>query len=270
MVHDWRHLSPATLDDAYANAPYIFGSDRFPARWAARARAFRDRLGEHAVLDLAYGPAPRERLDLFRPSGDPRGLVVFVHGGYWHRFAKSDWSHLAVGALDRGFAVAMPGYTLAPDVRIADITRQVAVAIDRAAALVGGPVHLTGHSAGGHLVARMAMADARPACATRIARVVPLSPVADLRPLVPQAMNAVLRLDEGEARAESPALGRPVPGVDVRIHVGGDERPSFLWQSEALARAWDAPLRVAAGRHHFDVIDGLADAGSALVEDLVG
>jgi arylformamidase len=67
---------------------------------------------------LSYGPGDRHAMDLFLPEGAPKGLVVFVHGGYWKAFDKSVWSHLAAGPLAHGFAVAMPSYTLCPDIRI--------------------------------------------------------------------------------------------------------------------------------------------------------
>lgn len=113
------------LDDAYANAAHIAGADAYPARWAAKAAAFREAMSEtgHARLDHAYGPGAREALDLFLPRGEPTGLCVFVHGGYWLRFDRSYWSHLAAGALARGWAVAMPSYDLCPDVMIGKITR---------------------------------------------------------------------------------------------------------------------------------------------------
>ena len=44
----------------------------------------------------------------------------------------------------------MPGYVLAPEVRIAAITAMVADAVAAAAAEVAGPIRLAGHSAGGH------------------------------------------------------------------------------------------------------------------------
>ena len=43
--------------------------------------------------------ARRERFVLFLPEVMAVGLMVFVHGGYWRAFDKSDWSHLAAGAL---------------------------------------------------------------------------------------------------------------------------------------------------------------------------
>ncbi|WP_328585830.1 hypothetical protein [Phaeovulum vinaykumarii] len=72
------------------------------------------------------------------------------------------------------------------------------------------------------------------------------------------SMNAQLRIDAAEVAAESPALLVPRPGADVHLWVGADERPAFLEQSRDLAQAWGVPLTEEAGRHHFDVIEGLA------------
>ncbi|RMD93645.1 MAG: alpha/beta hydrolase [Alphaproteobacteria bacterium] len=261
------------LSDDYENARYIPGAGDYPPRWEKAAAAFRARLGSRAELDLCYGGGARQRFDLFRPEAPPRGLVVFVHGGYWRRFDKSSWSHLAAGALAQGFAVAMPSYTLAPQARIATITREIARAVEAAAARVPqGPLVVTGHSAGGHLSARMACADAALSDTTRarLNRVVPISPLSDLRPLMHTGMNAELNLDPQEAEAESPALSRPRAGVETVVWVGAEERPAFLDQARWLVESWPrARLRVAPGRHHFDVIEALEDAGSPLVGDLL-
>lgn len=261
-----------SLDDAYANAPYIADADAYPERWARTADAYRARLGAagQARLGIQYGARPREALDLFLPDGVPAGLCVFVHGGYWLKFDRASWSHLAEGPRAAGWAVAMPSYDLAPTVRISGITRQIAQAVTRAADEVAGPIRLAGHSAGGHLVARMAMAGVLPeGVADRLAHVMPISPVADLRPLMQTSMNRDLQIDEAEAQAESPVL-HPAPRVPVTVWVGGDERPAFLEQAEALAKAWGAGHVVDAGRHHFDVIDGLAEPGSEMVRRLLG
>ncbi|MFQ5566016.1 MAG: alpha/beta hydrolase, partial [Paracoccaceae bacterium] len=206
-------------DDAYNNRGHIAGAEDYPPRWAKQAAAFRERMAAagRARLDLAYGAAPRERLDLFLPEGMAQGLVVFVHGGYWRAFGKSDWSHLAGGALDRGWAVAMPGYTLCPQIRVSGITRQIGAALAAAARELGGPIRLAGHSAGGHLVTRMLCQDAplADAVAARIVSATSISGVHDLRPLMHTAMNEDLGLDRAEAAAESPALLEPRPGVPL-------------------------------------------------------
>lgn len=260
------------LNEAYANVPRIPGAAEYPPRWAAQASAFRSDLGPRARCDLPYGTAPRQAFDLFLPEGAPRGLVVFIHGGYWLRFHRTDWSHFAQGALARGWAVAMPSYTLAPEARISAITREIGQAVSTAAAMVAGPVVVAGHSAGGHLAARMACTDAPlpPDVARRILRCLPISPVADLAPLIDTDMNAQLRLDPAEARAESPARLTPQPGIATTVWVGGQERPVFLMQARLLSEAWDCPWHVAAGRHHFDVIEALCDPESDMVRTLCG
>ncbi len=260
-------------DLAYANADFIEDAGAYPRRWAARAAAFRARLGARARCDLAYGAGARQCLDLFLPEASPAGLVVFVHGGYWLKFDKSSWSHLAAGALARGWAVAIPSYTLAPQARISEITGEVARAIAWAAGEVAGPVRLAGHSAGGHLVARMNCADvALPGTvAARIARIVAISPLSDLRPLLQTRMNGELGMDGAEAVAESPLLRLERRGIATTAWVGAEERPAFLDQARWLAEYWEeAELRIAPGRHHFDVIDALAEAQSPLVATLLG
>jgi len=258
------------MDTEYANAPFIPGAGAFLVRWQADAAAFRQACGPRARLDLPYGKGARQRFDLFLPEAAPRGLVVFIHGGYWRAFGRADWSHLAAGGLARGWAVAIPSYTLAPEARIAQITGEMVAAVSAAAALVGGALVVTGHSAGGHLSARLACADVALPAADRLARVVPISPLADLRPLMETRMNDDLRLDAADARAESPMLRTPRAGVGCHVWVGGDERPAFLDQARWLGAAWNAPVTVEPQRHHFDVIDGLADPISPLSKALLG
>lgn len=253
-------------DDAYANGPYIPNGDAYPPRWTQAAAAFR---ATHPAQPLGRG-------HLFLPDGDAKGLVVFIHGGYWMKFDPSVWSHLAAGPLTAGWAVAIPAYTLAPAARIARMTTEIAAAVTEAAGRVTGPIAITGHSAGGHLAARMICDDATlpEAIATRVSACVPISALTDLRPLLHTAMNATLRLDEAEAEAESPALLVPRTDIPMTAWVGGMERPEFIRQSRILADLW-AGLGAATecvidpGRHHFDVIEALTRPDSPLTRCLI-
>lgn len=259
------------LDDAYANGAYIDGADTYPPRWAAAAEAMRKNLGKRAQLDLPYGESERQKYDLFLPEGTPKGSVIFIHGGYWQAFDRTSWSHLAAGPLAHGWAVAIPSHDLCPQVRICQITRQIVAAVQAIAARVDGPISITGHSAGGHLSARMLdRALLSPAIAERLTHVLPISPLSDLRPLRRTVMNANFRMLENEAIAESPLLMHDRYDVPVTVWVGADERPAFLDQARWLATAWGAGHVIAPGRHHFDVIDPLADPKSQLVQLLVG
>jgi arylformamidase len=227
---------PNEADRAYANGAFIPGSAELPARWRAAAAAFVAGLGPRARIGLPYGSGTREAFDLFLPEGAVRGLLVFVHGGYWMQTGRETWSHLAAGAVARGWACAMPSYTLAPEARISQINGQVRAAVAAAVAALGVdvPLVITGHSAGGQLSARMACADGPPG----LRRVVPISPVAELGPLMETEMNLTLRLDAAECAAESPARLTPREGVQAHVWVGGQERPAFLWQARLLSENW--------------------------------
>ncbi|MEM9221605.1 MAG: alpha/beta hydrolase [Pseudomonadota bacterium] len=260
-------------DRAFENGAYIPDAGAYRGRWAELAQAFRDRIvGE---LDVPYGEDPRERYDLFSPE-KPRGLAVFIHGGYWMALDKSYWSHLSAGPMAHGFAVAVPSYPLCPQVRIGAIVRSIGAAISHAGQRIDGPIRLTGHSAGGHLAARMACTDAPVSSPVRerIDKVVPISALSDLRPILATKMNETLCLDLVEARQESPVLGEPAD-IDIVAWVGDGERPELRRQTCLLALIWEGLARSvrhveAPDRHHFDVIGDLADPASALTEALVG
>ncbi len=256
------------LDLEYENGGFILDAESYPPRWEAAAEAFRNSTA--CDLDVAYGDHARERYDLFFPEAAPKGLMVFIHGGYWKARSKEDWSHFAGGGVAAGWAVAMIGYPLAPDRRISQITASVAAAITAAAARVSGPIAVSGHSAGGHLTARMSMPDVLPAqIGARVARAVAISPVSDLRPLLPLTMNETLHLDQEEAETESPVLGQPLAHIAITSLVGAEERPAFLDQARWLSEAWHCDHVILPGRHHFDVIDPLLDPESRLMRALL-
>ncbi len=275
MIHrripDW--------ENAYANSVNIAKGDDWPDAWAEPAKNYRAVLVERgrARLDLVYGDGERNRFDLFLPEDAPKGLVVFVHGGYWVRFDKSYWSHLARGSVEHGYAVAMPSYALCPQTRISGITREIGAAIAAAASMIAGPIHLTGHSAGGHLATRMISATSplSDALRSRVANTVSISGVHDLRPMMRLALNADLKLDEAEAFAESPALLRPIEGVRLTCWVGAGERAEFVRQNALLANIWTGLGALTCAveepdRHHFNIIDGLTDPDHPMVRELLG
>ncbi len=257
------------LDLEYENGAFIPGADAYRAAWPRDAAAFRAKVS--GELELSYGDHPREAYDLFLPDGAPKGLMIFIHGGYWHLLAKSDWSHLASGGLARGWAVAMIGYPLAPEWRLSEITRSVAAGIAAAAERVNGPIAITGHSAGGHLTARMCMPGIlTDAVAARVTRAVPISPLSDLRPFLKLTMNEALRLDAAEAAAESPVLGSKRDHITLTTVVGADERPAFLDQARWLTEAWGGDQIIFPGMHHFSVVEGLQPPESPLMRAVLG
>ena len=262
-------------DDAFNNSGYIANAQAYFAAWEQQAKAFRES-GVRSDLSLSYGPTDRQKLDLFHPPAKPKGLVLFVHGGYWMKLNRSYFSHLAAGPLANGWAVAIPSYTLAPDAQISGITREVAQAIMVSASKIEGPIRLAGHSAGGHLVTRMICQDSPidPAIQSLIVKTVSISGVHDLRNLLKTKMNDTLHLTPEEATAESPCLGKPIAGANATCWVGADERPEFIRQSHLLCDTWIKQGAVMdvyldPGKHHFDVIDALKLPNSKLTQTLL-
>ncbi len=271
QITDW--------DDAYANANHIRDAEGFVKRWPREASAFRRKMlkEERASLDLSYGRGERNQIDIFYPDGEAKGLLVFVHGGYWCRFDRTDWSHLAQGALQHGWIVAMPSYTLCPQASISGITKEIAAAIEFVADRIKGPIRLAGHSAGGHLVTRMICnkTPLKKSVQARIAHTLAISPISDLRPLCCLALNEILKLTDKEAAAESPALLTPVPNARVSCWVGAAERSEFVRQNLLLAAIWHGlGARIThveeSDRHHFDVVEALVNADSSMVRGLLG
>src|SRR5207245_3276877 len=91
------------------------------ARESARARA--EISGRLAV---AYGPSPGETLDVFpAPGSAPAPVHVFIHGGYWHRLDKADFSYVARGLMPAGATVSVINYAPIPAVQMAELVDQV-------------------------------------------------------------------------------------------------------------------------------------------------
>ena len=266
-IKDW--------DDAFANMAHVAGSEELPRLWSDSAAAYRAS-GVKIDQGIAYGSHPRERFDLVWPEGTPKGLVVFIHGGFWMRLDKSYWTDFAEGARSNGWAICLPSYTLAPDARISQMTSQIAAAIDVAASMVTGPLRITGHSAGGHLATRMICDDTllSKTVLGRIETVQSISGLHDLRPLMQTKLNDILHLDENEAKLESCVLHRPILSIPYTCWVGGGERPEFIRQSKVMAQMWDGldtkTRCVVDGQYnHFTVIEALRDPDSETVSNLV-
>ncbi len=123
----YRGMDRPALDAAYNNAAAVADSQDWVARWRARSAEVRASPG--ARLDIPYGPRPRARLD-YLPCGRKQApLFVFIHGGYWQRNDKETFAFVADGPSAHGIDVAIPGYTLAPEVRLTDIVEEMRQAL---------------------------------------------------------------------------------------------------------------------------------------------
>ena len=217
----------------------------YTARSAAAARRFASR-------ELAYGDRPSQRLVVFEAApGAP--LHVFVHGGYWQALGAADSLFPAADLVPAGKSFAAVDYTLAPHATIGQIIDECTRAVECVVRDVS-PSHVTvsGSSAGAHLAAHVALrAD------VRIDRLVLLSGVFLLHPLIGTYVDEALGLDEHTATAWSVPLERR-PSAQLLVLHGEHETASFKAQSARLAAAWGVPTVEVTGRNHFDLVHDLA------------
>lgn len=269
-------FDPAWLDAQYNNRARIPEHPRIFARWAEASRQACEALSP--ALDVRYGPAAEETLDVFAAAGPRAPVLVFIHGGWWRALDKSDHSFLAPAFVRAGVTVVMPNYTLCPAATIEEITLQMVRAVAwtaREIAAYGGDprrIVVAGHSAGGHLAAMLACCRWPEVGADLPERVVQgalaISGVFDLEPVRQTPfLQADLRLTPEAVRKLSP-VGFPAPAVPLVAVAGGDESEEFLRQNELIRRAWGpraVPVCEAIpGRHHLDVLDTLGEPASWL------
>jgi arylformamidase len=250
------------------------------ADWVREAAAYRDAAtaARRAELGIRYGASARQTIDLFfPPEGDATPLALFIHGGYWRALDPSSFSHLARGLNERGVAVAVAGYDLAPQVRIAEIVEQMRHACLHLWRRFGRSILVFGHSAGGHLAACMLATDWKAVAPEMSVDLVPaaysISGLFDLAPLIGVTMNHDLRLDAEEARRVSPLLWPAPAGRTFDAVVGALESSEFLRQSRIIAETWGKAgvatrYEAVAHTNHFTVLDALTDAESAMVSRL--
>lgn len=275
----YRDYDQAELDAQYnlrlRHPDYL---DRF-ARYAELSARTRDAIP--CVLDVDYGPSAGESLDIFPAARPGAPLHLFIHGGYWQWLDKRDFSFVAAGLAPSGAAVASVNYGLAPTVGMDEMVRQCRAAVAwlhrNAHRFNADParLHVSGHSAGGHLAAMLMATDwaefaglprdlVKGGCA--------ISGLFDLEPIRLSYHNGVLDLDGAMARRNSP-LHLPPPRAPLVVAVGGDETDEFLRQSREFADLWTSKgaavqLIELPGLDHFAIVEGLADPESRLARTI--
>ena len=253
------------------------------ANWRAWSIETRAKLPCH--LDLAFGPNPMEKLDIFPADGPgaPRlsPIVVFIHGGYWYSLDKADHSYVAEGLRPHGIATAVNKFGLAPDTTMDEIVRQNRAALAwlwRNARTYGADperIYVGGHSAGGHL-ALMLLATDWPAFGAGLPKdlvkgACSIGGLYDMEAIRLSYLNKTLKMSAAEAARNAPLAQRYPVAAPLSLVVAIDETPEYHRQSQAMADLWrglgyPVELLVPQGLNHFDVVNQLRDPTCELVK----
>jgi acetyl esterase/lipase len=261
----WSSLTQAERDLAYDNNAAVADSPALIAERNAGSAAYRK--ARPAKLDISYGPRERNRWDLY-PASDPDApCLVFIHGGYWQRNSREDFAVFMAGLEAHGWSTALPGYSLAPEMKLAEIVAEIRAALDWLQSEgpkhgLAGPVILSGWSAGGHLTA---MALDHPVIVAGLA----ISGVYDLEALRDTKLNQPLQLTDSDIVSLSPSR-LPVVEKPMTIAYGTAELPTLINDSRNLhakRSAAHAPgaLVPVAHANHFNILKQLADPAGELV-----
>lgn len=106
-----------------------------------------------------------ETLNVFSPKATQDKklpVLIFVHGGYWNSGSKDTYGFFGRNFAKKGVVTVIPDYTLSPNANYDDMATQIAQAVrwteENIAEYQGDPeqIFVSGHSAGGHLVALVA------------------------------------------------------------------------------------------------------------------
>ena len=258
-IDDWHERQ-------YNTSCSVPDEDAVLTNWQVRAKATRAQIKfQH---DIAYGTRPREILDFF-PAKNAKGVLIFIHGGYWRGLSKIETSWVAEGFVELGISVALINYPLCPEVSIGDIRvsvqktfvhlyRNVLNNAERAGIVV------CGHSAGGYLAAFHLAADWTSFGLPQnpLAGVIAISGIYDVAPLMQTSMNADIRITLESALALNLMTTEIKSQAPFTLVVGGDEPSEFHIQAKKLAKAWKAlcPIILTLPKkNHFTVVDSLAD-----------
>ena len=193
------------------------------------------------LTDLAYGRAPRQRLDVYVPrSAGPHPLAMFFYGGGWEDGERGIYRFVGAALAAAGIVTMIPDYRVYPDVRfpgfVEDGASAVAWAIENAAKFGADPERLVlmGHSAGAHIAAMLALdtqwlkALGVPACMVR--GLVGLAGPYDFVPDT-QTRRIIFGLERDRARTQPISFARPdappallVSGVNDKVVDPGNAR----------------------------------------------
>jgi len=248
--------------------------------------------GKHEVeivRDLAYYEGKdadeRHKLDLYLPKGRKDfPVMLFVHGGAWRSGEKESYAPLGQVFAKNGVGVVVINYRLSPKVQhpahIEDVARAFAWTQRNIAQHGGSPDHLflSGHSAGGHLVALLSTDErylkAEKLAISNIKGVLPLSGVYDIELSGALFQNVFGKTKEGW-RDASPLAKINGQHPPMLIIYADKDYTSLDTMAEQYCKALkgkncDAATMKIANRDHITIIGQVANENDVTTQAMLG
>ena len=215
----------------------------------------REAYTHHPHSTHAYGEHPRQQYDVFTCGKAEAPLLVFIHGGYWQWCDKSDFGFIVNAPLAAGFDVILLEYPLTPEANFTEVVNSIGLALDFLAQkpeYKNRQVHLSGHSAGGHLSAYW---QRHP----WLNNVCAISGIYDLDPLQQTHLNEALNLSADDIQDFSPMY---FPAIKKPLHLvyGGQELAELQWQTTQYAHelsehSLQVSLKELSACNHYNILD---------------
>jgi triacylglycerol lipase len=236
-----RELSPESIDASFG----LFAPAHLDLGYEAPA----------LTRDVAYGPDPRQRLDVhsaLQPSADPSRtgpvpVLVYVHGGGFvggdkHTPGSPYYDHIGGWAVRHGMVGVTITYRLAPQHQwpagAQDVGQAVAWVTENIRDYGGDParVVVAGHSAGAtHVAGYLAGHAGAPA---RVAAGALLSGIYEVPPDPDETLAAYFGTDTSQYPSRSPLRGLAASGLPVLLAVAEHDLPWFHKQATLALQAF--------------------------------
>lgn len=276
----WAGLSPCEHEYQYNPQASVPDFKVFQARREAPNREAKARL--RCVPDIAYGPDPLHRVDVYPAARRDAPVHVFFHGGYWRAQDKANFAFVAAPLVDAGICAVIANYALCPAATLDGVVSSALDAIDwtaRGIAAHGGDprrITLSGHSAGAHLGAAILAADwpGRGLAPDIVKGAVLLSGIFDPAPAKATSVDAEIRLTP-ELVARHDYERRPPRILCPTWIVAGGREPwhwidqSFRYAHHLRRHGGDPGVVVSPGFHHFDIMDQYRDPASDVMRSVM-
>jgi acetyl esterase/lipase len=247
--------------------------------------------GLSSYTDISYGAEPTQKFDIYVPKNASvkLPLIIFVHGGAWIAGDKSDVSAIANFLANQGFVVINMNYRLLPTFTYPAPLEDMQMVLQWAKQnseqykIDTAHIGMSGHSAGGHLVALYALTQDKDYIinGSELPKVYAVAPMAGGYTLegIEITWKRENTIIAWLKTADPQSLGLPVYQIDSSDYVTflivyGDQdtnsppSQSTIFYDALSAEGVPAELKMYSGRNHLTLISGIPN-NDQVAKDLV-